>query len=48
MKKTVMILAVAVLVVTVFSSCNRYVSEGPKGTCGVWYPKKCKIGTKNW
>jgi len=46
MKKKMII---ALVIVSLFTaSCSRYVSEGPKGTCGVWYPKKCKIGTKNW
>ena len=42
-------LAIVVLV-AVLSSCgsSRYVKEGPAGSCGVWYPKKCKIGTRNW
>jgi len=38
------------MIVFILTSCSgsRYIKEGPNGSCGVWYPKKCKIGTKNW
>jgi hypothetical protein len=36
------------MVLSTLTSCNRYVRESNNGECGVWYPKKCKIGTKNW
>ena len=39
---------IVAMVIAMFTSCSRYYSEGPAGSCGAWYPKKCKIGTKNW
>lgn len=48
MKKTITAALVLVIAITMFSSCNRYAGESYGGSCGVWYPKKCKIGTKNW
>lgn len=48
MKKTITTVVVLVIAVTMFSSCSRYVVDNSMGGCGVWYPKKCKIGTKNW
>ena len=36
------------MVVYTLTSCSRkYVIEGPKGSCGVWYPKKFG-GGRNW
>jgi len=48
MKKTITSALVLVIAVTMFSSCSRYVRQSNNGECGAWYPKKCKIGTKNW
>ena len=45
---TIALLVIVAIAIAMFTSCNRYVIEGPKGGCGVWYPKKCKIGTKGW
>ena len=41
---------IIVMIIAMLTSCggSRYIKEGPAGSCGVWYPKKCKIGTKNW
>jgi hypothetical protein len=50
MKKKMMFFIVSIVTVIMFTSCgsSRMIKEGPAGSCGVWYPKKCKIGTKNW
>jgi hypothetical protein len=46
-KKSLLIFTIISLVI-MFSSCSRYVRQSNNGECGAWYPKKCKIGTKNW
>ena len=47
---TIYVIIAAFLTAILLSSCgsSRYIKEGPAGSCGVWYPKKCKIGTKKW
>ena len=50
MKKKIILIALIAIAVTTFTSCSRkfIVDKSMGGTCGVWYPKKCKIGTKGW
>ena len=48
MNKVLTVLVVVVAIAMLTSCSRKYVIEGPKGSCGVWYPKKCKIGTKGW
>lgn len=45
-KKSLLIFTLICLVA--MCSCSRYTRQSNYGECGVWYPKKCKIGTKNW
>lgn len=45
---TIYVIISAVLASFLLTSCSRYASESYGSGCGVWYPKKCKIGTKNW
>lgn len=48
-RQATFVLIIICIIGMLAGSCSpRYVVQSNNGECGAWYPKKCKIGTKNW
>jgi hypothetical protein len=47
-QSTFVLLIIVILGMFAGSCSRRYSIQSNNGECGAWYPKKCKIGSKNW